>query len=101
MPNASSIINSHNRKILELAPNNTTRGIGSIKKLGGGGAPVSRGTFGMKRAPKKMFPEMLATGEGGGGGGGGGKGRKNKCNHKSKAVEADSRMRSNENDQNN
>ena len=40
-----------------------------------GGAPVSRGTFGMKRAPKKIFPEMLATGEGGGGGGAKGKGK--------------------------
>ena len=25
------------------------------------GAPVSRGTFGMKRAPEKFFPEVLAT----------------------------------------
>ena len=31
----------------------------------GGGAPVSRGTFGMKRAPKIFFSEMLATGKGG------------------------------------
>ena len=38
---------------------------------GGGGAPVSRGTFGMKREPKS-FPEMMATG--------GGEGRENKCN---------------------
>jgi hypothetical protein len=30
-----------------------------------GGAPVSRGTFGMKRAPKTIFQEMLATVEGG------------------------------------
>ena len=28
-----------------------------------GGAPVSRGTFRMKRALKIFFPEMLATGE--------------------------------------
>jgi hypothetical protein len=39
------------------------RGVGRIKRLGGG-ALVSRGTFGMKRAPKKFFPEMLARGEG-------------------------------------
>ena len=39
------------------------RGVGSIKRLGGGGAPVLRGTFGMKKAPKKFFPEMLVTGE--------------------------------------
>ena len=32
------------------------RGVGSIKRLGGG-APASR-------APKKFFPEMLATGGG-------------------------------------
>jgi hypothetical protein len=31
----------------------------------------------MKKAPKKIFPETLATG-----------GRKNKCNLKSKAIEA-------------
>ena len=67
-------------------------------KVGGRGASVSRGTFGMKRAPKKFPPEMLATGEGGGGGR---KRRKNKCNHKSKAVKADSRVRSNENDRKN
>jgi hypothetical protein len=39
----------------------TCRGVGGIKKLGGG-APVSRGIFGMKRAPKNAPPEMLATG---------------------------------------
>jgi hypothetical protein len=46
------------------------RGVGSIKKLGEGA--VSRGTFRMKRAHKKIFQEMLATGDG----------RKYKCNHK-------------------
>jgi hypothetical protein len=30
-----------------------------------GHAPVSRGTFRKKRAPKKFPPEMLVTGEGG------------------------------------
>ena len=29
---------------------------------GGGGGAVSRGTFGMKRAPEKILTEMLATG---------------------------------------
>jgi hypothetical protein len=42
-----------------------------------GGAALSRGTFGMERAPNIFFPEMLPTMEGGGGGGGGG--RKNKA----------------------
>ena len=32
---------------------------------GGGEGTVSRGTFGMKRALKRFFPEMLATGKGG------------------------------------
>jgi hypothetical protein len=31
------------------------------------GGPVSRGTFGMKRAAKILFQVMLATGGGGGG----------------------------------
>jgi hypothetical protein len=35
------------------------------EKVGGGGGPVSRGTLGMKRAPKIFFSEMLATGKGG------------------------------------
>ena len=56
-----------------------TRGVGSIKNLGGTGFPGNVGD----------------------GGGGGGEGRKNKFNHKSKAVEADSRMRSNESDRKN
>jgi hypothetical protein len=63
------------------------------QKVGGGGAPISRGTFGMKRAPKKFFSEILASGRG--------LRRENKCNHKSKAIEADSRMRSNESDRKN
>jgi hypothetical protein len=37
------------------------RGVGSIKRFGGGEA-VSRGTFGMKRVPEYFPPEMLATG---------------------------------------
>ena len=37
------------------------------KKCGGGGGPVSRGTFDMKRAPKTFPPEMLATAGRGGG----------------------------------
>jgi hypothetical protein len=41
------------------------------------GALVSRGTFGMKNAPKKFFPEMLATGWGGGGPGGNREGKIN------------------------
>ena len=62
-----------------------TQGRRKLKKVGGG-APISRGTFGMNRAPKKFSPEMLATGWGE-------VGKKNKCNHKSKAIEADPRMR--------
>jgi O-phosphoseryl-tRNA(Cys) synthetase len=38
------------------------RAVGSIKKLGG--ASVSRGTFRMRRATKKIFLEMLAAGRG-------------------------------------
>jgi hypothetical protein len=53
----------------------SSRGVGSIKRLGGG-APTSRGTFGMKRAPKKIFLVMLATGVGEGEGG-----RKKNPNH--------------------
>jgi hypothetical protein len=41
-----------------------TQGRRKLKKVGGGGAPISRGTFGMNRAPKKFPPEMLATGWG-------------------------------------
>ena len=37
------------------------RGVGSIKRWGGG-APASRGTLGIEKAPKKFFPEILATG---------------------------------------
>ena len=38
------------------------RGVGSIKRLGGGGHRF-QGHFGiLKRAPKKIFPEMLVTG---------------------------------------
>jgi hypothetical protein len=73
-----------------------TQGCRKHQKVGGGEAtPISRGTFGMKRVPKKIFQEMLATGERGR------KGRKNKRNHKSKAVKADSRVRSNESDRKN
>jgi hypothetical protein len=41
-------------------------GLGCRKnqKVGGGGVLVLRGTFGIKRAPKKFFPEMLAGGGG-------------------------------------
>ena len=46
-----------------------SRGVESIKRLGGGA--VSRDTFGMKRAPEKFPPEMLARGI-----------KKNDCNHK-------------------
>jgi hypothetical protein len=43
------------------------RGVGSIKRFGGGTG--FQGHFGiLKRAPKKIFPEMLVTGGGGGGG---------------------------------
>jgi hypothetical protein len=57
----------------------------------------------MKRAPKNVFRKCRRRGSGGGGGGGGG-GREGKINAiilKSKAVEADSQMKSNENDRNN
>jgi hypothetical protein len=55
--------------------------VGSIGKFGGGGAP------------KNVFRKCRGRG------GGGGKGRKiNAIILKSKAVEADSRMRSNESD---
>ena len=47
-----------------MHPNASSRGVRSINKLGGGGASVSRGTFEIKRAPKKLFPEMLSTGGG-------------------------------------
>ena len=40
------------------------RGVGSIKRLGGGGAPASRGTLGLFNTPKKIFQEILATGGG-------------------------------------
>jgi hypothetical protein len=45
-----------------MHPNASSRGVRSINKLGG--ASVSRGTFEIKRAPKKLFPEMLSTGGG-------------------------------------
>jgi hypothetical protein len=47
------------------------RGVGSIKTQKGV-APVSRSTFGMKRAPKNIFPGNVGDGNGGVGGGGGG-----------------------------
>ena len=49
----------------------TTRGVGSIKRLGGGGRGhrLPGALLDIERAPKKFSPEMLATtGEGGGGG---------------------------------
>jgi hypothetical protein len=51
-------------------------------------------TFGMKRAPKNFFTEMLATGRRI-------ERRKTKCNHKSGGLEADSQIRSNESDRKN
>jgi hypothetical protein len=66
------------------------RGVGSIKKLG---APVSRGNFGMKRASKNVSRKCRQRGSGGGG-----EGKINAIILKSKFVEADSLMRSNESD---
>jgi hypothetical protein len=41
------------------------RGVGSIKRLGEGGGTGFQGHFWiLKRAPKNVFPEMLATGGG-------------------------------------
>ena len=48
----------------------------------------------MKKAPQKFFLGCWRRE-------GGGEGRKNKCNYKSKAVEVDSRMKSNESDRKN
>jgi hypothetical protein len=43
-----------------------SRGVGSIKRLGGGGTGFQGQFRILKRAPKKFFPEMLATCGGGG-----------------------------------
>jgi hypothetical protein len=51
-------------EILKRAQNMTVAQ-GRRKHLEFGGAPASRGTVLLKRAPKNFFPEMLSTGGGG------------------------------------